>query len=248
MARPFWLSDEAWPPIDPHLPRGRPGKPRVDDRRVIDGILHVLNTGCQWRNAPPGYGPATTVYNRHNRRPQRGLWQRMFERVAASGDLPDELIFDSSRAEAHRSAAGEKGGVDAGGRALAQRPNCEIHRLADDRGRPVAFAPTPGDIAGIAMAVAAPKRLVAGGVYDVESSRGRLAARRVEAVIPSTAARAVPHPLDRRAYARRNSVERLFCCFESTRRIATGARPPRPQPPRRPRNRVGLVGPLPSGP
>src|SRR5580700_5165592 len=42
----FWLSDEAWEALSPHLPRGRPGKPRVDDRTVISGILHVLKTGC----------------------------------------------------------------------------------------------------------------------------------------------------------------------------------------------------------
>ena len=41
----FWLSDEAWSALSPHLPRGRPGKPRVDDRTVISGILHVLKTG-----------------------------------------------------------------------------------------------------------------------------------------------------------------------------------------------------------
>ena len=61
MTRLFWLSDEAWAAIDPHLPRGKPGKPRVDDRRVISGILHVLKTGCRWRDVPPEYGPATTM-------------------------------------------------------------------------------------------------------------------------------------------------------------------------------------------
>lgn len=45
MARLFWLSDEAWGRIEPHLPHGQPGKPRVDDRRVISGILHVLKVG-----------------------------------------------------------------------------------------------------------------------------------------------------------------------------------------------------------
>ena len=60
MTRLFWLSDEAWAAIDPHLPRGKPGKPRVDDRRVISGILHVLKTGCRWRDVPAEYGPATT--------------------------------------------------------------------------------------------------------------------------------------------------------------------------------------------
>ena len=47
MADLFWLSDEAWSKIEPHLPRGKPGKPRVDDRVVISGILHVLKVGCR---------------------------------------------------------------------------------------------------------------------------------------------------------------------------------------------------------
>ena len=51
MARLFWLSNEAWAKIEPHLPRGQPAKPRVDDRRVISGILHVLKVGCRWRGA-----------------------------------------------------------------------------------------------------------------------------------------------------------------------------------------------------
>src|SRR6202166_2445968 len=110
MTRLFWLSNEAWAAIDPHLPRGKPGKPRVDDRRVISGILHVLKTGCGWRDVTPQYGPATTIYNRYNRWSQRGLWQRLFEQIAASGDVPRELSLDSSHVKAHRSAAGAKGG------------------------------------------------------------------------------------------------------------------------------------------
>jgi transposase len=73
MTRLLWLSDDAWAAIDPHLPRGKPGKPRVDDRRVISGILHVLKTGCRWRDVPPEYGPATTIYNRYNRWSRRGF-------------------------------------------------------------------------------------------------------------------------------------------------------------------------------
>jgi transposase len=110
MARLFWVSDEAWTVIEPYLPRGKPGKPRVDDRRIISGILHVLKTGCRWRDVPPEYGPPTTVYNRYNRWSQRGLWQRLFERLAASGGVPRELLLDSTHVKAHRSAAGGKGG------------------------------------------------------------------------------------------------------------------------------------------
>jgi transposase len=106
MVHLFWLSDGAWAAIEPHLPRGKPGKPRVDDRRVISGILHVLRTGCRWRDCPQAYGPPTTIYNRYNRWSARGLWQRLFEKIAASGPIPEELCLDSSHVKAHRSAAG----------------------------------------------------------------------------------------------------------------------------------------------
>ena len=49
----FWLSDQAWAALDPHLPHNQPGKPRVDDRRVISGILHILKTGGRWHDVPP---------------------------------------------------------------------------------------------------------------------------------------------------------------------------------------------------
>ena len=106
----FWLSDEAWAAIEPHLPRGKPGKPRVDDRMVISGILHILKTGCRWRDVPEAYGPPTTVYNRYNRWSQRGIWQRLFEKIATSGPVPRELSIDSTHVKAHRSAAGAKRG------------------------------------------------------------------------------------------------------------------------------------------
>ncbi|WP_373568565.1 transposase [Paracoccus actinidiae] len=72
MAHPFWLSDAAWLSIEPHLPRGLPGKPRVDDRRVISGILPVLKTGCRWRDVPAAYGPPTTLHKCLTRWSHRG--------------------------------------------------------------------------------------------------------------------------------------------------------------------------------
>jgi transposase len=111
MAHLFWLSDQAWAAIEPHLPRGLPGKPRVDDRRVISGILHVLKTGCRWRDVPSAYGPPTTIYNRFTRWSRRGIWQRMFERMAAAGPVPEELSLASTHVKAHRSAQTTKGGL-----------------------------------------------------------------------------------------------------------------------------------------
>jgi transposase len=106
----FWLSDEAWALLEPHLPKNQPGRPRVDDRRVISGILHILKTGGRWRDVPPAYGPAKTIYNRYTRWARRGIWQRIFANVAAAGSVPDELALDSSIVRAHRSASGGKGG------------------------------------------------------------------------------------------------------------------------------------------
>ena len=70
------------------LPHGKPGKPRVDDRRVISGILHVLKTGCRWRDVPSAYGPPMTIYNRFYRWARRGLWRRVFEQI------PDQAHLD----------------------------------------------------------------------------------------------------------------------------------------------------------
>lgn len=52
-----WLSDEEWARIEPLLPRGRKGARRVDDRRVISGIVHMLRSGARWRDCPPEFGP-----------------------------------------------------------------------------------------------------------------------------------------------------------------------------------------------
>jgi transposase len=71
------------------------------------------------------------------------------------------------------------------------------------------------------QAVAPPRRLIADRAYDADRLRLWLKARRIKAVIPSTATRTVPYPLDRLAYRRRNLIERLFGRLKNWRRIAT---------------------------
>ncbi|WP_456623835.1 transposase, partial [Bradyrhizobium sp. P5_C12] len=53
----YWLSDAEWRRVEPLLPRGRKGAHRVDDRRVISGIVHMLKSGSRWRDCPEVYGP-----------------------------------------------------------------------------------------------------------------------------------------------------------------------------------------------
>src|SRR5580698_1901776 len=106
----YWLDDEAWARIEPHLPRGRRGARRVDDRRIISGIVHMLQSGARWRDCPPEYGPYTTIYNRFNRWAKRGRWQAIFEALAKCGKDSVTLSIDSTSIKAHRSASGGKGG------------------------------------------------------------------------------------------------------------------------------------------
>ena len=110
MSSGFWLSDRAWAAIEPLLPRNQPGARRVDDRRVISGIVHVLRVGCRWQDCPPDYGPPTTIYNRFNRWSHRGLWGHIFSTLSAQAELPGDLSIDSTAVRAHRSAHGGKGG------------------------------------------------------------------------------------------------------------------------------------------
>jgi len=110
MAHLFWLSDDAWAAIEPHLPKNQPGARRVDDRRVISGILQVLKTGCRWRDCPAEYGPHTTIYNRFNRWSRRRVWMNILEALVAVGMLSQSTSVDSSYVKAHRSAHGGKGG------------------------------------------------------------------------------------------------------------------------------------------
>jgi transposase len=121
----YWLSDAEWAKIEPLMPRGRRGAHRVDDRRVISGIVHMLRSGARWRDCPAAYGPYTTVYNRFNRWSRQGIWFEMFEVLTGATGIIGTVAIDSSTIKAHRSAAGGKGGRTAkrsAARGAAARP------------------------------------------------------------------------------------------------------------------------------
>jgi len=108
--RLFWLSDRQWARIEPHLPSGLPGPARNDDRRIISGIIHMLQSGARWRDCPSEYGPYTTIYNRFNRWAKRDRWRAIFEALAKLGKNAAVLSLDSTSVKARRCASGGKGG------------------------------------------------------------------------------------------------------------------------------------------
>ena len=106
----FWLTEAQFARLEPHLPTDTRGKPRVDDRRVISGIVHVLKSGCRWIDAPAAYGPRKTLYNRFVRWVDKGIWENIFRALVSADGTPAQVLIDSSAVKAHRCAAGGKGG------------------------------------------------------------------------------------------------------------------------------------------
>jgi len=106
----FDLNDKQWAIVEPLLPTDVRGKPRVDDRRVVNGIFYVLRTHCPWRDLPERYGPRMTVYNRFNRWAKRGVWAPVFAALAVKSK--DSLRFiDVAAVESYRVRASAPGGT-----------------------------------------------------------------------------------------------------------------------------------------
>src|SRR5438477_12027398 len=121
----FWLSDEQWARIEPHLPTDVRGVERADDRRVISGIMHVLKCSCRWCDCPEAYGPPTTIYNRFVRWARRGIWENLFRELAEKGRCRETQMIDSTQSKRTARQRVEKGGAEEGCWPLARRAQHE---------------------------------------------------------------------------------------------------------------------------
>ena len=101
----FWLSEAQFDRLQPLLPNKVRGVPRVDDRKVISGIIHVIRCGLRWRDAPACYGPHKTLYNRFVRWSKAGVFDRIFQALASESTASGTLMIDSTHLKAHRTAA-----------------------------------------------------------------------------------------------------------------------------------------------
>src|SRR3981189_1573512 len=105
--RGYALTDFEWEVIAPLLPNKPRGVPRVDDRRVLNGIFWVLRTGAPWRALPKEFGPPTTCYNRFVRWRKAGVWDRVMAAVSQAYDGNVQMI-DSTSVPVHQHAANSK--------------------------------------------------------------------------------------------------------------------------------------------
>jgi len=101
----YWLTDEQMARLEPYFPKSH-GKPRVDDRRVLSGIIFVNRNGLRWRDAPKDYGPHKTLYNRWKRWGDKGVFLRMMEGLAAPrASERKTVMIDATYLKAHRTAS-----------------------------------------------------------------------------------------------------------------------------------------------
>ena len=100
----FLLSEAQMRRIKPFFPLSH-GVPRVDDRRVISGIVFVIKNGLRWRDAPVAYGPHKTIYNRFIRWSRMGVFNRIFAELAGKAGEPDRIMIDATHLKVHRTAA-----------------------------------------------------------------------------------------------------------------------------------------------
>ena len=108
------LTDAEWELIGPLLPseRGRWARPAQDNRRFLDGMLHVLRVGCPWRDMHERYGKWNSVYVRFRRWAEQGVWDALLATLVELGLTDDwQHMIDSTSVRGHSQAAGARGGL-----------------------------------------------------------------------------------------------------------------------------------------
>jgi transposase len=140
------LTDFEWRVIKPLLLNKPRGVPRVDDRRVLNGIFWVVRSGAPWRDLPERYGPRTTCYNRFARWRKAGVWDRLMDAITAAY-YSDIQMIDSTSIRVHQQAATAKGGSKSLSRSRPRRshdqdPRCRRCSRSPDPAQPDSRAST----------------------------------------------------------------------------------------------------------
>jgi transposase len=112
MSNLFWLTEAQMARLRPFFPKSH-GKPRVDDLRVLSGIIFTNRNGLRWCDAPKEYGPPKTLYNRWKRWSDKGVFARMMDGLASEAAAPKTVMIGATYLRAHRRATSlrsKKGG------------------------------------------------------------------------------------------------------------------------------------------
>jgi transposase len=222
----YELSDEEWTAIKPMLPNKPRGVPRVNDRRVLNGIFWVLRSGAPWRDLPNNFGPYTTCYNRFVRWRRAGVWAKIMSALAGAPDTSMQMI-DTSIMRMHQHGAC----VNRNRRQSIRRSRggltSKIHAVVDANGLPVRVALTAGEAHDNRLAGRLLSRLKSGAMlladrgYDADWIRTLAADKGAWANIPPRCNRNDPICFSPYLYRARNLVERFFNKIKHCRCVAT---------------------------
>src|SRR6476619_6970823 len=139
----YELSDSEWSVIDAMLPNKPRRVPRVDDRRVLNGIFWILRSSAPWRDLPAVYGPRATCYNRFVRWRRAGVWDSIMAALATAPNAAVQMI-DTSMVRVHQHASCiADSGKEAVGRSRGGL-TCKLHVVVDGRGLPLRLGITAG--------------------------------------------------------------------------------------------------------
>ncbi|MDF3607741.1 IS5 family transposase [Paracoccus sp. DMF-8] len=225
----FWLTDAQMERLRPFFPKSR-GRPRVDDRRVLSGIIFIQRNGLMWKHTPATYGPAKTLYNRWKRWSQMGVFATIMTELAGQAQETDTVMIDATHLKTHRTASSlgsKKGGR---GRLIGRTKgglNSKLHVLADAKGRPIRMFLSAGQTSDYIRARALLSQipqaasLLADRGYDADWFRNALIDMGISPCIPSRKARKVSIPHDADLYRQRHRIENMFARLKDWRRIAT---------------------------
>jgi transposase len=140
----YELTDFEWAVIRPLLPNKPRGVPRVNDRRVLNGIFWVLRSGAPWRDLPQTFDPYTTCYNRFVRWGRAGIWDQILDALAAMHDAAVQMI-DTSIVRVHQHGGCIEGNSEQHMDRSRGRLTTKIHAVVGTNGLPVQIGLTPDE-------------------------------------------------------------------------------------------------------
>ncbi|WP_170440224.1 IS5 family transposase [Ruegeria arenilitoris] len=224
----IWLSDEQIAKLAPFFPKSH-GKPRVDDRRVLSGIIFFNRNGLRWRDAPGAYGRHITLYSRWKRWSEKGIFARMMAGLAVEHGEKGAVMIDATYLKAHRTAtsmAAKRGSGRLIGRPKAGM-NTKLHAICDSIGRPLNLFVTAGQVSdyigfrALLSSIPNVDWLPGDRGYVVDWFRDAFTYEGIRACIPSRKQRNTPVKYDKRRNKRRNRIEIMFGKLKDWRRVAT---------------------------
>jgi transposase len=222
----YELTDYEWAAIKPFLPNKPRGVPRVNDRRVLNGIFWVLRSGAPWRDLPDNFGPYTTCYNRFVRWRRAGVWDQLMNALAAGHDAAVQMI-DTSIVRVHQHGACIAGNSEQLMGRSRGGLTTKIHTVVDTSGLPVRLALTTGEahdnrlVLTLLSALKSGAMLLADRGFDADWIRTFASEQGAWANIPPRRNRTEPICFSRHLYRARNLVERFFNKIKQCRRVAT---------------------------